>query len=70
MLANQGTRRPIAYKAYGITFAKIEEAEDANDAKAYETATTASYTTKGAIIVGTRAAAQTIPLKITRPYCA
>jgi class 3 adenylate cyclase len=58
------------YEADGITFAKIGEAEDAKDAKAYATATTASYTTKGAIIVGTRATAQTIPLKITRPYCA
>jgi class 3 adenylate cyclase len=58
------------YEADGITFAKIEEAEDAKDANAYKTATTASYTAKGAIMVGVRATAQAVPLKITRPYCA
>ena len=70
IIAEQFTWNKAAdcYEADGITFASIEAAEDAKDAKAYETATAASYTTKGAIIVGTRAAAQTIPLKITRPY--
>jgi class 3 adenylate cyclase len=72
IIAEQFTRNKAidCYEADGITFARIEAAEDAKDAKAYETATTASYTTKGAILVGARATAQTIPLKITRPYCA
>jgi hypothetical protein len=60
-----------AYEATGLTVNILEAAEDANDAKAYESAAAiASYTTKGAIVVGTRAPAHAVPLKITRPYCA
>ena len=60
-----------AYEATGLTVNILEAAEDAKDAKAYNSAAAiASYTTKGAIVVGTRAPAQTVPLKITRPYCA
>ncbi|MGA7236839.1 MAG: hypothetical protein WBY44_14225 [Bryobacteraceae bacterium] len=60
-----------AYEAAGLTVNRLEAAEDAKDAKAYESvAAVASYTTKGAIVVGTRAPAHTVPLKITRPYCA
>ena len=60
-----------AYVTTGITLNKLEEAEDAADAKAYEAVgAAAGYTTKGSIVVGTRAMAQTVPLKITRPYCA
>jgi class 3 adenylate cyclase len=59
IIAEQFTWNKAAdcYEANAITFANIEAAEDVKDAKAYETATAASYTTKGAI-----------PLKITRPY--
>jgi class 3 adenylate cyclase len=58
-----------AYEATGLTVNSLEAAEDAKDAKAYESAAAvASYTTKGAIVVGTRAPAHTVPLKITRPY--
>lgn len=60
-----------AYVATGITVNKLEEAEDQKDTAAYETAGAgAGYTTKGAIVVGTRATAHILPLKITRPYCA
>jgi class 3 adenylate cyclase len=58
------------YEATGLTVNSLEAAEDEKDAKAYGTAAAASYTTKGAIVVGTRAPARAVPLKITRPYCA
>ena len=54
------------YEAKGLTLISLEDAEDT---KAYDTAKTAAYTGAGTITVGPRSA-ESIPLKVTRPYSA
>jgi class 3 adenylate cyclase len=54
------------YVAKALTFTSLEEAEDAEQ---YATGKTVAYTTVGTISVGT-GAAESVPLKITRPYSA
>jgi hypothetical protein len=53
------------YEGTALTWTAIEDAEDEEE---YQSAKTAGYTSAGTIVVGTRATAMTVPLKVTRPY--